>query len=129
MAASLAIVFDGTKHTLSFDGKSYTAYNNVDSSSAGKWPNGKYALERVRYDGLDSDDGSYGSVAKVQFQVAGRSGMQIHSGRMASAAKPANRGPAHPTMGCIRTTNEAVTALVAAIEAHGGDATLTVKSN
>lgn len=57
-------------------------------------------------------DGSYGI---IRFNVPGHPGIGVHSGRANARHLP---GPAHPTMGCIRTTDEAMKTLKGHITNH-----------
>jgi uncharacterized protein YgiM (DUF1202 family) len=101
------ILFDGERHELTFNGNTYVAYNNVASSSNGKWRDGIYTHDYT----LDKTNVSteeqriYGSVANIVFQYPGRSGMGIHSGRANDKDKLGRSGSEHCTMGCIRTTD------------------------
>lgn len=122
----MSAVFDGKAHTITVGGKSFEAYNNVDSSSNGKWPNGMFLFERVTTHGDDGVDSAYGSYGNVIFTVAGRSNMGVHSGRASKADGAGRKGPKHATMGCIRTTDAGVLALKKI--AKSGLA-LTVKNN
>ena len=75
------------------------AGNRTDSASNGPWPNGTYPFSRHNDHPADPN-GPYGSYGIDIFQVPGRTGMGVHSGRD-------NRGgPEHPTEGCVRTTDD-----------------------
>jgi RHS repeat-associated protein len=73
-----------------------SAANNVDSHSNGPWPNGTYPFSSHNNHPPDPN-GPYGSFGIDVFDVPGRSGMGVHSGRADKG------GPKHPTMGCVRT--------------------------
>jgi RHS repeat-associated protein len=74
------------------------AANNTTKGSKGPWSSGTYPYLRHNEHPADPN-GSYGSYGVYIFKVPGRSGMGIHSGR-------ANKGgPQHPTLGCVRTTD------------------------
>jgi hypothetical protein len=90
---------------LSFGGQTWIAANNVDSHSNGPWPFGEFPL--VYYNDLAADGpkGAYGSFGILVFNVPGRSGMGIHSGRWQVPDGLGRSGPFHCTMGCIRTTD------------------------
>ena len=105
------LVFSRAAHTIElYNAKgqvlgAWTAYNNVDSKSRGIWPDGRYTFSHyAAHPGLGVDS-SYGTHGIFVFNVPGRSGMGVHAGRLHAKHQP---GPAHPTMGCIRTSEEAV---------------------
>ncbi len=141
------LIFDGTAHTLNLLGEDggqvagpWPANNVVDRKATLRFvPNRTYAIldtsqpfkhgNAVDKKGVpeDSPSGAYGSygiirlrpfiVSKVLHQ-----GVGIHSGR-------ANKGAQdHPTMGCIRTTDEAMRAITLYM---GSDplTTITVQNN
>lgn len=70
-----------------------SAGNNTTPNSNGPWPNGNYPFSwyNPRPSGGPQSFGSHGIFI---FDVPGRSGMGVHSGR---------RGPGSATEGCIRT--------------------------
>ena len=74
------------------------AANNTTKSSKGPWPNRPYPYSRHNNHPPDPN-GPYGSYGIYIFGVPGRSGMGVHSGRANSG------GPEHPTLGCVRTTD------------------------
>lgn len=76
----------------------YPAANNTTSTSNGPWPNGTYDYSHYMSHPESGPDGPYGSNGNFVFNVPGRSGMGIHSGRS---------GPQSKTLGCVRTTDEA----------------------
>lgn len=76
----------------------YPAGNNTTSSSNGPWPNGTYNYSYHMPHPESGANGPYGSNGNFVFDVPGRTGMGIHSGRS---------GPQSRTQGCIRTTDEA----------------------
>ncbi|NHZ32193.1 hypothetical protein [Massilia rubra] len=79
---------------------SWVAYNNVDSrATLPHVPNRSY-MTHVR-----DANGKYGLHGIVRFFVPGHKGIGAHSGRLHYRTNP---GPQHPTMGCIRTTDEAM---------------------
>lgn len=108
------LVFDGDKHELSLMGNddavigTWSAYNNVDSHATIKHvQNGTYTIQdksKPHYHAADPN-GPYGSYGIIRFNVAGHPGIGVHSGRASAKYKP---GPQHATMGCIRTTDEAM---------------------
>ena len=76
----------------------FPAGNNTTSTSNGPWPNGVFPYSHyVRHPESGPTD-SYGSNGNFVFEVPGRTGMGIHSGRS---------GPQSKTLGCIRTTDDA----------------------
>ena len=76
----------------------YPAANNTTSNSNGSWPNGTYDYSHYMPHPESGPNGPYGSNGNFVFDVPGRSGMGIHSGRS---------GPQSKTQGCIRTTDDA----------------------
>ena len=121
---------------------SYDAHNEVASYSKGKWPDGKYDMEDTKKSythgqatdkkgiKLDSKDGSYGEGgifrAKNFKQDNGmlREGMGIHSGR-GFITNFFER----VTMGCIRTTDDAIDGINDAIANYGPLQFIIVKNN
>ena len=80
----------------------YPAGNNTAKSSNGPWPDGKYDYSYHKSHPESNSTGPYGSNGNFVFDVPGRSGMGVHSGR---------NGPESNTMGCIRTTDAATKAI------------------
>jgi len=76
-----------------------TAANNTTRSSNGPWPRGTYPFQSHNNHPPDPN-GPYGSYGIDVFDVPGRTGMGVHSGRQNSG------GPNHPTLGCVRTTDD-----------------------
>ncbi|MBB1202652.1 hypothetical protein EGM70_20440 [Enterobacteriaceae bacterium 89] len=107
--------FDGCAHTLSLMGNdgsaigTWAAYNNVDRrASFTHVSNGTYLIQDKNKPHLhpgDNEDGSYGTYGIIRFNYPGHSGVGVHSGQAHHRYKP---GPEHPTMGCIRTSDEAM---------------------
>ena len=87
----------------------FPAANNVTSTSGGPWPNGTFAFSHYMAHPESSSTGPYGSNGNFVFNVPGRSGMGIHSGRS---------GPQSKTLGCVRTTDDATGFL---FDLHGSD--------
>jgi RHS repeat-associated protein len=75
----------------------YPAGNNTSVNSNGPWPAGRYDYLYYIPHPESATNGPFGSNGNFVFDVPGRSGMGVHSGR---------GGPQSPTNGCIRTTNE-----------------------
>lgn len=75
----------------------YPAGNNTTSTSNGPWPNGP-TITHTTFHPESGPKGPYGSNGNFVFDVPGRTGMGIHSGR---------RGPQSKTLGCVRSTDEA----------------------
>jgi RHS repeat-associated protein len=78
----------------------YSAGNRTTRSSRGPWPEGSFAFNRFKAH-RGGPNSSFGSVGNFMFWVPGRQGMGAHSGRADKG------GPFHPTLGCIRSTDEA----------------------
>jgi hypothetical protein len=98
------------------------AENNAQSG-AQPWPNGQYAFSWHSPHAGDDADSSYGSHGNFIFEVPGREGMGVHSGRKNVADGRGNRGPAHVTDGCVRTTDECTGKIK---EIHAGDPLKTI---
>ncbi len=117
------MVFDRSAGTITITDSSgnvagtYPAANNTTSTSNGPWPNGTYPYSYYQPHPESDATGPYGSNGNFVFDVPGRSGMGIHSGRS---------GPQSKTLGCVRTTDEATDFLR---DLHGTDPlrTITVK--
>ena len=90
----------------------WNAANNVDSHSKGIWPDGEYDFERCKTHPDDAPDSAYGSSGIFIFTVPGREDMGVHSGRESVPDGLGRRGFLHCTMGCVRTTDEAMAQLV-----------------
>lgn len=76
---------------------SYPAANNVTKGSKGPWPDGEYDFSHYNGHPESGKAGPYGSHGIFVFDVPGRSGMGVHSGR---------KGPQSKTLGCIRTSDD-----------------------
>ncbi|TWB13108.1 hypothetical protein FBZ89_12175 [Nitrospirillum amazonense] len=128
--------FDGVKHQIALINASgsavgtWAAYNNVDSHATIRHiHNGIYTIQdRIRpHHHTASADGPYGLHGIIRFDVPGHPGIGVHSGRAHARHLP---GPEHPTMGCIRTSDEAMAAIcgvmirdpLATIEVFNNDA-------
>lgn len=94
----------------------FPAGNNVTKDSNGPWPKGEYPFYKYKAHPESGPNDGYGSHGIFIFEVPGRTGMGVHSGR-------ANKGgPAHPTLGCVRTTDEGTEALT-----HATDSLQTIQ--
>jgi RHS repeat-associated protein len=81
----------------------YPAGNFTAQSSSRAWPDGTYSPSHYNAHPESGPTGPYGSNGIIVFNVPGRSGMGLHSGRS---------GPNSPTLGCVRTTDDATGYLV-----------------
>jgi hypothetical protein len=113
------LVFDRTAQTLTVtagDGApvgQWPAANNVDHAAIGPWPDGTYDyLTYNPHPGLDTNS-DYGRFGIFVFDVPGRTGMGVHAGRATVPDGLGRAGYLHCTMGCIRTIEPAITALLA----------------
>lgn len=79
-----------------------TYRDNTARNSNGPWPNGVYAFSYFLAHPESGATGPYGSNGNFIFDVPGRTGMGVHSGR---------QGPSSNTMGCVRSTDEATRAI------------------
>ncbi len=84
------IAYDDTGHFLFW----CPAGNNVIRRSRGSFPQGNYPFSYYNPHPESGPTGPYGSYGIFIFDVPGRTGMGVHSGRS---------GPQSPTKGCIRT--------------------------
>jgi hypothetical protein len=100
---------------------SWVAYNNIDKTfaklhyhSLTHLKNGVYVVQDARIPFLHPADpnGPYGSYGIIRFHYPGHPGVGVHSGRANAKRLP---GAQHPTHGCIRTTDEAMASIIAAI--------------
>ena len=105
------LIFDGKTHQITLTDRqgrvvgTWTAYNNVDPHATLRHvPNGTYSVQdrTAPHRHVANANGPYGLYGVIRFDVPHHSGIAVHSGR-ANAG-----GPAHPTMGCIRTTDAAM---------------------
>ena len=116
------LIFDGAKHNLTLlDSKAgqmgqWPANNIVDHRATLRFvPNRVHALidrahPHKHSGGVDTTNGTYGPAGIIRlhpFSADGttHSGVGVHSGRKSQG------GHNHPTMGCIRTTDEAMTVI------------------
>ncbi|MDY1037893.1 L,D-transpeptidase family protein [Lelliottia sp. CFBP8978] len=109
------LIYNGLTHRLSLLDGDYNvigiweAYNNVDSTATMRHVNnGTYSIQDTRTPHLhpgDNADGPYGAYGIIRFNYPGHRGVGVHSGQ---AHNPRVPGPQHWTMGCIRTTDEAM---------------------
>ncbi|MFL6707368.1 MAG: L,D-transpeptidase family protein [Massilia sp.] len=115
------LIFNGFTHQISLVGKdgtvsgTWAAYNNVDRhATLTHVQNGSYTVTdtRARRRHQPNADGPYGLHGVIRFAVPGHPGIGVHSGRANARNLP---GPAHPTMGCIRTSDEAMMAIAASM--------------
>jgi hypothetical protein len=90
----------------------FEADNNVDSHSRGEWPNGIYSYSHWTPHPGDDANSMFGQHGIFLFDVAGREGMGIHAGRQLVKDGLGRMGPAHCTLGCIRTTDEGTEAML-----------------
>jgi hypothetical protein len=97
----------------------FPAANNVASNSAGQWPDGIYGFVQHMTHLDDGPDSAYGSHGGLLFYVSGRTGMEVHSGRATVQDGLGRVGYQHCTEGCIRTTDDAMAYILAAM---AGDA-------
>jgi len=109
--------FDGQTHQLSLINDhgyvvgTWVAYNNVDShATLTHIQNRTYSIQDrlAPHSHAASANGPYGLHGIIRFNVPGHPGIGVHSGRANARHLP---GPEHPTMGCIRTTDEAMLAI------------------
>lgn len=116
-----SLLFNGATHQIHLydnDEKlvdSWTAYNNVDRrATLTHLANRSYTVQdrSVPHHHTPDANGAYGLHGIIRFAVPGHSGVGVHSGRANAVHQP---GPAHATMGCIRTTDEAMAAIAAHI--------------
>lgn len=108
------LLFDGSTHQITLLGGddtvigTWSAYNNVDSHATIRHiQNGTYQIQdrSTPHFHTSNPNGPYGSYGIIRFTVPGHPGIGVHSGRANARYHP---GPQHATMGCIRTTDEAM---------------------
>ena len=100
---------------LSGDGNTvgtFDAANNVDSHSKGPWPDGQYHFDHHAAHPGDPPESPFGSHGIFIFDVPDREGMGVHSGREGVPDGRGRAGVLHCTMGCVRTTDDAMAQLV-----------------
>jgi hypothetical protein len=127
------LIFNRSTHTITLyykDGRvvgEYPAYNNTISDSMA-WPIGTYDYSHYNFHLESGPNDSYGSLGIFVFNVLNRSGMGVHSGQEDKDCG----GPPCKTKGCIRTTEEAMSAI---LHTHfgdtwfGGDKLTTIRVN
>ena len=99
-------------------GGPWPAGNFVDSRSNGPWPPGTFRFDTWQNHPGDGPDSPFGTRGVALFLVAGRDGMGIHAGKASTPDALGRVGIAHCTFGCIRTTEEAMAAIVQAHAAN-----------
>jgi hypothetical protein len=95
----------------------WDAANIVDTHSQGTWPGGQYGFSYCNTHPDDAPDSAYGIDGIIIFDVPGRTGMGVHSGRENVPDGAGRKGFRHCTMGCVRTTDAAMAQLVATHQA------------
>ena len=109
--------FDGVAHQVSLSDAAgntvgtWAAYNNVDSHATIRHvENGNYTVQdrTAPHPHTASANGPYGLHGIIRFNVTGHPGIGVHAGRANARHLP---GPQHPTMGCIRTSDDAMSAI------------------
>ncbi|MEM5435498.1 hypothetical protein [Paraburkholderia diazotrophica] len=109
--------FDGRTHQIALSDSagnttgSWAAYNNVDSHATIRHiQNGVYTIQDrvIPHPHAPSANGPYGLHGIVRFNAPGHPGIGVHSGRANARHSP---GPQHATMGCIRTNDDAMSAI------------------
>jgi hypothetical protein len=114
------LVFERNKHRLTLldqSGKKvaeFEAFNNVITGKE-PFPAGVFKFAHTKKHKDDAPGSAYGSHGIVVFDVPKRTGMGVHSGRADAKRNP---GPKHPTLGCIRTTDDAMKRI---LELHSTD--------
>ncbi|MEO7578912.1 MAG: hypothetical protein ABIT83_14990 [Massilia sp.] len=112
------LLFDGIQHKLSLignDGETvgeWIAYNNVDRhATISHLANHTYPIQdrSAPRRHVARANGPYGLHGIIRFHVLGHPGIGVHSGRADAKYAP---GPAHATMGCIRTSDQAMSAII-----------------
>ena len=113
----------------------FDAHNNVASNSNGKWEDGIYEMEdktnsHKHNNQDDTPTGSYGTAGcyrakpfKETTTGKTRSGMAVHAGREHKDF------PKRVTMGCVRTTPDAMEAIQDAINQYGPLQKIIIKNN
>src|SRR5208283_3469176 len=71
-------------------------------------------------------DSAYGSNGNFVFDVSGRPGMGVHSGRVDSTDLAGRTGPQYATNGCIRTTDDATAQIQSQIDSGDPLETISV---
>src|SRR5215475_12402474 len=102
------VQFDRSEHLIRLTGSAggvlagpFDAYNNVDSHSKGVWPDGTYPyIGYTAHSALSDPDSEYGADGILIFNVPGRIGMGVHSGRQSIPDGLGRVGPEHCTLGC-----------------------------
>lgn len=127
-----SLVFDNHSHMITLYSAggaelgSWEAHNNAQRSSNGPFPLGTHSFSHHMSHPGDGPNGMYGSHGNFVFDVPGRSGMGVHSGRSTSRDRAGRAGTAYATNGCIRTTDTATSTI---LSTHHSDPlrTLTVR--
>ena len=112
-----SLVYNNNTHTVTVvDGQgntvgNYPAANNAQAGSRGAWPAGTYDYSYNTTHTDDAPNSRYGSNGNTVFNVPGCVGCGVHSGRATSTDRAGRSGVDYATNGCIRTTDDATTAI------------------
>ncbi|GBQ89826.1 hypothetical protein AA23498_0722 [Acetobacter nitrogenifigens DSM 23921 = NBRC 105050] len=131
-----SLIYNGATHLLTLtDSKgaklgTWQAHNITDShlSTVDYLHNGTYSFLDTRsahpHPG-DNINGPYGSYGIFRFNYPKHQGVGVHSGRANAARYP---GVIHPTLGCVRTSDDAMAIIVKTAKTDPLT-TITVQSN
>lgn len=99
----------GTLTVLGGDGSrmSFPAGNNTTSRSGGPFPSGSFNFSHFSPHSGGDANSRFGSNGNFVFDVPGRTGMGVHSGRANQCDLAGRCGVEHATEGCIRTSDDA----------------------
>ena len=100
-------VIDGNGNTVG----TYPASNNAQTGSRGPWDAGTYNYDYHTTHPDDTPNSPYGSNGNFVFNVPSCVGCGVHSGRSNSTDRAGRSGPNFATNGCIRTTDQATSAI------------------
>jgi hypothetical protein len=96
----------------------FEACNNVDSHSQGPWPDGTFPyIGYNAHPALSDPNSEYGAYGILIFDVPDHIGMGVHSGRRDIPDGLGRTGPQHCTLGCVRTTDQAMASFLRVISA------------
>jgi hypothetical protein len=103
----------------------YNASNNVASGTS-QWPNGTftYSWHSPHSNAAESD--AISASGNYIFNVPERTSMGIHAGRLGETDMAGRTGWEHATRGCIRTTEQGMTAINSRIRANDPLTQITV---
>jgi RHS repeat-associated protein len=118
-----SLTFDRSAETLSLyknNGDLVGTYNASNNATTGtsQWPNGTFTFSWHSPHPNAAESDAISASGNYIFNVPDRTGMGVHAGRVGVTDAAGRTGWQHATEGCIRTTEEGMTAINNRIQAN-----------